>query len=324
LLVTKFSVTLEDFELKTLLLLFTLLVITNSVEKSNFFVKISKILLKYIKNEKTLFYFFTLFTIFLSAFLTNDIALFIVIPLTLTIKRYIHNDLTKLIIFEAISANIGSTLTPFGNPQNLYIFYHYNLDFFEFLKISSHPFLIELLVLLVFVQFIPKKDLQIKEKIEINVDYKNFTVAIVSFFIFFVGLEIKNIFLMALPILFLFFISKENLKIDYMLIITFAFMFADFNILSKHITLELTSFTQTLNYTILISQIISNVPATILISHHTNFYDALIIGSNIAGNGLFIASLANIIALRFINGYFIFHTYSIPFFIVSYILIFLV
>ena len=72
-------------------------------------------------------FFLILFSVLLSTFLTNDVTLFIVIPLTVGIQNLVKNDISKLIVFEAISVNVGSALTPIGNPQNLFLWYKWNI-----------------------------------------------------------------------------------------------------------------------------------------------------------------------------------------------------
>ena len=80
----------------------------------------------------------------LSTFLTNDVALFIVVPLTLTLKKWCAIPVNRLIIFEALAVNAGSLLTPIGNPQNLYLFSNYNMNIDEFIiamqEIKHIPF----------------------------------------------------------------------------------------------------------------------------------------------------------------------------------------
>jgi Na+/H+ antiporter NhaD/arsenite permease-like protein len=108
-------------------------------------------------------------------------------------------------------------------------------------------------------------------------------------------------------------------------------MFMDFSMLAnldfvKSLMEQINfNFINTFNLSLALSQLISNVPASIFLTHFSNQYFAIAYGVNLGGNGLIIASLANIIALRFINkGYLIFHKYSITFIILSYILVLLI
>jgi len=107
---------------KTIRALISLLLITTALKLSNFFEYLSTKSIKYFKTERNLSFVFILLSLFLSMFLTNDITLFILVPLTLAFSSQIKNDLTKLVIFEAIAVNVGSELTPFGNPQNIFLF----------------------------------------------------------------------------------------------------------------------------------------------------------------------------------------------------------
>jgi Na+/H+ antiporter NhaD/arsenite permease-like protein len=130
------------------------------------------------------------------------------------------------------------------------------------------------------------------------------------------------------------FIKKEVFKeFDYFLILTFIVMFMDFGLVSKieSVNSLMHSFPHTFfnifNASVITSQIISNVPTAIFMSNFSHDYIAIAYGVNIAGNGLLIGSLANVIALRFLHNpkvYFEFHKYSIPYFILSYLLVLLI
>ncbi len=137
-------------DFKTIFSLAGLLIITEGVRESGYFSKISHKALRRIKTERSLALVLTALSVFLSPFLTNDIALFIVIPLTLSFKRFFKNEIYKLIIFEAIGVNVGSMLTPIGNPQNIFIWHRYDVSFLSFIYNVFPVFLVSFLILIVF------------------------------------------------------------------------------------------------------------------------------------------------------------------------------
>ena len=321
---------------KTIFSLTGLLFVTTSMKESGYFGLIAKGLLKRIRNERKLAMFFITFSIILSTFLTNDISLFIVIPLTLSFREIIENDLTKLIIFEAIAVNVGSALTPIGNPQNLYLWHRWNIHFFQFI-LKMLPFEIFLIVvLIIFAHFcFSNKELLVSEK-ENNFysSKKLFFFSSILLIFYLICLELKFISggLILIILLYLIFYRKIFTKVDWMLLIIFILIFIDFHLISEISiinrnlsNINLSSFKNTFLISALISQVISNVPAAVLISKFSHNWKAIVYGVNIGGNGIVISSLANIIALRIAGDKKIwlhFHKYSMVYFLITFLSIY--
>jgi len=155
----------------TIRALFGLLIITTAIKESNFFDYLALKTIQKINNEKTLSVILILLSLVFSMFLTNDITLFIIVSFTLSFSKIIKSDLTKLIIFEAIAVNVGSSLTPFGNPQNLFIFRQMDISIFDFIKMMSVIFLVMFILLISFTLFSFKNkkiDILLYEKIRVN------------------------------------------------------------------------------------------------------------------------------------------------------------
>jgi len=314
---------------ETIRALSLLLLLTTAMRLSNIFNSLAEKFIVYFNTEKYLALFFVFSTVFLSMFLTNDITLFIIVPITISISKYIKNDLTTLVIFEAISANVGSLLTPIGNPQNLYIFKEWQISFIEFIDIMLPIFIINFLLLFTLYVF-PSKPLEICELKQPKIEPLLFFSGLIFFIIFIVSLELHLVRYIIPIIIIWFLIIKREIffKFDYFLILTFILMFIDFNIISnievvKNLisSVELTSL-NVFNLSVLFSQAMSNIPALIFMSKFSSDYQAIVYGTNVAGNGLVIASLANIIAIRMLNSkqaYINYHKYAIPYFLCSYI-----
>ena len=245
-------------------------------------------------------------------------------------SNVIKNDLTKIVIFEAIAANVGSLLTPIGNPQNLYLFREWNIGFLEFINIMFPIFIIKFAILLLFIIFIfPSKEIEINTITTKKINIPLFIISLLFFIIFIIALNF-NFIRYLIPIIFItFLIIKREifLKMDWFLIITFILMFIDFNIIAdisiikNFINSFNLDFLNVMNISVILSQFMSNVPATIFMTKFSNNFEAIAYGANIAGSGFIFASLANIIAMRMLNNnknYITFHKYSLPYFAISY------
>jgi Na+/H+ antiporter NhaD/arsenite permease-like protein len=276
----------------------------------------------------------------LSTFLTNDITLFIVVPLTLGMQRILKNDLMKVVIFEAIAVNAGSTLTPIGNPQNIFLWHNWGNTFASYMFNMLLPSAVMASVLAVFIMiFFRSSRLVFNTENEIfcvknpGIDTKK-NLGFISFglmAVFIVALQFRWYFYM-LPVIIFFFLVYERkvlARVDWLLILAFAFMFIDFALIARAKpvldVLRLIDMSNAVNVYLssaLISQFISNVPGAIFMSRFSNNWETIAYGVNIAGNGTIIGSLANIIAIRLLKPkgpdiWLTFHFYSIPFFIIT-------
>lgn len=316
---------------KTIITLTGLLIITTGLKESNFFVVFSKKLLMRLKTEKSLSLFMILLSALLSTFLTNDITLFIVVPLTISMQNIVKNDISKLVIFEAISVNVGSALTPIGNPQNIFLWHRWGISFITFI-VKMLPLVTLLLgTLLIFARFVfPEKELKILERSnDIKHDKALFTVSIALLIIYVLSIETgySEVVLPLIFAIFLIFYRRVLLKVDWLLLLLFAIIFVDFHIIasvsiiSKSVnTINLHSTGNVFLFSVLTSQLFSNVPASVFVSKFTHNWTAITYGVNVGGNGLATASLANIIALRMMKSKKIwikFHRYSIPYFLIT-------
>ena len=133
-----------------------LLVVTTGMKLSNYFYLVGERVLRRVRTPRNLVFVLTLFTVVLSAFVTNDVALFVVVPLTISMCELAGEDLggkmVKLVVFETIAANVRSSLTPIGNPQNIFVWHKSGVSFLGFLTVMA-PFEIALLSLLLLTSF---------------------------------------------------------------------------------------------------------------------------------------------------------------------------
>jgi Na+/H+ antiporter NhaD/arsenite permease-like protein len=206
-------------------------------------------------------------------------------------------------IMQNIAANLGGCLTPFGNPQNLYLYSFFNIQNGEFVKIMLPTFIVS--VLLITICCLCVKN----EHVKLTTEEKKLSKKSIIYGILFV-ICILMIFRLIPPIVCLilipiviFFMDKKALKdVDYPLLLTFVFFFIFAGNVAridavKDFFVPLVE-KNTLLFSSLSCQCISNVPSAILLSQFTNNYPELLVGVNIGGAGTLIASLASLITFK--------------------------
>ena len=322
---------------RTILSLTGLMAITVGMRESGIYGNLSLRILRKLKTERQLAIFFVVFSALLSTFLTNDIALFIVVPLTVCMLKGLENDLGKLVIFEAISVNAGSSLTPIGNPQNLFLWHSWDVSFFYFVYRMVPMFLVSmgLLLVLTYFSFSKRKINRLSTDLPgREVDYRLFYLSLVLLFVLIFLIEKDQVLAGVIVIFLIYLFSNRKIisKIDWLLLLFFMLVFIDLRVISRIEqinnlvrTVDLSTGRSVFLFSVLVSQIISNVPASIFVHHFTHNYLALAYGVNVGGNGLIIGSLANFIALRLSPDKKLivkFHEYSIPFLIASVVIIY--
>jgi Na+/H+ antiporter NhaD/arsenite permease-like protein len=248
-------------------------------------------------------------TFLVSIAMTNDASLLILIPITVEIGIISRKSLLNTIIMQIIAANVGSMLAPFGNPQNIIIFLRYHQTALNFITGILPAFAISVILLFAFTFFLVKDG-----KLKTNYKAKKphlplFYSSLFIFIIDVIGLLLNYgdyffVATIAVSICILAFVRIPGSKrlgtlsrIDILLILIFFVVFMIFGSLSSIIPLPKSNSTlYQFVYAILISQVISNVPASVLLK--TFNFIPLLWGVNIGGNGSVIASLANVIGLR--------------------------
>ncbi len=298
---------LKYFDVKTLTCLFCVLAVVCALKNIRFFYILAKKIVQLFKNARMAILALVYITFIGSMLIANDMALLTFLPLgffvlTTTGKR---KYMAFTFIMQNIAANLGGMLTPFGNPQNLYLYSFFKIPTLEFMGIMAPPFVVSvLLITLCCLVFVKPEPLQLDdEKVSLplwrTVIYLIlFTLSIVIVFRgipYWIGLII-------IPIFLLFMDRKALLDVDYPLLLTFVFFFIfSGNMARISAVRELFSMLldkSTLIFSVLSCQVISNVPSAILLSQFTGNYADLLIGVNIGGTGTLIASLASLITFR--------------------------
>jgi len=283
------SYNIRDIEI--IYILFVLIITIKGLEKSGFFSFIVSI----IEHKRLLPFYLIITTIVISMFITNDIALLLVVPITLGLNT---DKKELLVILEALAANTGSALTPFGNPQNLFIYWFYHLHPLEFIK-AIMPFTIFFSILLGLSSLIIK----VKALPSIPKEMSSKKVFLyLSFLIIFIlaVFRILPLWVGLIIIGYAMVLDRKLLIIDYLLLATFFCFFGFTDNLLHIIKIKIQSPEQVFLFSALFSQFISNVPSALFFCDFTKNWEALLWGVNVGGFGNLIGSLANLIAYRFI------------------------
>lgn len=295
------------FDWKTLSCLFLTLAVICALRNIKFFTILARKLVALTGNLRALFLLLIVITFIGSMIIANDMALITFLPLGYFALSVINQEkyMAYLFVLQNISANLGGMLTPFGNPQNLYLYSYFNIPTGEFCEIMLPPFLIA--VSLLVIACIPIKPL--KFTLEDNFGEKlNIKKALLYGALFLISILIVFriipfwVGLIVIPTI-LFFVDRDSLKmVDYSLLGTFFFFFIFAGNLSRLDSVNTLISTllekDTLIVSVLSCQFISNVPSAILLSRFTNDYAALLLGVNIGGTGTLIASLASLITFN--------------------------
>ncbi len=299
-------------DLRVLILLFCLMLVVAGIRQSGAFSIICEALMRKFRGIKSVGIMLILLCFFMSMFLTNDVTLVTVVPFTLLLFENISGEKKAraeivLLVLETAAANLGSMLTPMGNPQNLYLYSNFGLTISEFFGIIFPYSALSLVMLIVSaVIFLPKLETRPPEtKTRLNSKIKPILFAVlfaVNMLTILRILDDKILFIIvALAVLII--DRKLFLQADYSLLLTFVFFFVFVGNLGSIPALsETLKSVFTGNEVVLsaaLSQVISNVPAAILLSGISDNAAALIIGTNLGGLGTLIASMASLITYKF-------------------------
>lgn len=298
---------LSYIDFKVLILLFNLMVVVAAFKELKVLDSIAIGLLKKCNTYTSISLALVFITFISSMIVTNDVALITFVPLSIVIARKANINVLKIVIFQTLAANLGSSFTPMGNPQNLFIYSFYNLSPIDFFKITL-PIVILAVLFLVLLVFKDKKmnlsldleDVKIDNKRDVYLFGGLFLIILLSVFHV---IDYKVTFLITI-VMVLILNKKLFSQVDYSLLITFIGFFifvgniSTMDVVKNFMEGILNSPKSTFLASVLSSQVISNVPATMLLSGFTDHFKELLLGVNIGGMGTLIASLASVISYK--------------------------
>ena len=295
------------FDFKTLTCLFCVLCVVCALKNIKFFYSLARKVVELCKNARMSVLALVYITFIGSMLIANDMALLTFLPLGFFVLKEtgMQKYMAFTFIMQNIAANLGGMLTPFGNPQNLYIYSKFNIPTLTFMGIMLFPFLLSVFIItLCCLVFVKNEKLELKgEKISLPLMRTVIYLLLFAFSIVIVFRIVPyQLGLVIIP-LFIFFMDRDALKkVDYPLLLTFVFFFIFSGNMARingvKSILGALMEKNTLLFSSLSCQFISNVPSAILLSQFTTNYRDLLLGVNIGGVGTLIASLASLITLR--------------------------
>lgn len=293
-------------DFKTIACLFGVLAVVRALRNLRFFYKIASSIVKCFKTTRKAILALVYITFIGSMLIANDMALLTFLPLGYYVLRSTGKEkyMAFVFIMQNIAANLGGMLTPFGNPQNLYLYTKFNIPALEFMGIMAPPFVIAIILITVCCLFVKNENLLVHDEEIILPPGK--TAIYLLLFVLSITMVFRGVSYVAGAIIIavsIFFMDKYALKkVDYPLLLTFVFFFIFAGNMARiEVVREIFSFwlqKSTLLFSVISCQFISNVPSAILLGQFTDNYRELLWGVNIGGAGTLIASLASLITLR--------------------------
>lgn len=298
---------------RTIALLFCLMIIVGGFQSLGIFGMLGQFLLRGAGSVRGLSAVMVMLCFFSSMVITNDVALITFVPFTLIVFRMSGRveRVLKLVVLETVAANLGSMATPIGNPQNLYLYSIADFTAGEFVR-AVLPYAGLAFVMLMTAVLIerdePLLDVDVREeneaqKRQIFRGMLPFLILLVlCLLVVFRVLPYQPVLICVMCVV-LVVNRKLYLSVDYFLLLTFLCFFIFIGNMKR--IPEISSFLisvvegRELLMGIFTSQIISNVPAAILLAGFSSDLSALLTGVNVGGLGTLIASLASLISFKF-------------------------
>lgn len=295
------------FDFKTLACLFCVLAVVCALKNIYFFYMLARKIVRLFKNAKMAVLALVYITFIGSMLIANDMALLTFLPLGYFVLSTTGKEkyMAFTFIMQNIAANLGGMLTPFGNPQNLYLYSYFDIPNLEFMGIMAPSFVLSvILITACCLLFVKSEPLELDDlRIVLN-PWK--TLLYMLLFALSIAIVFRGIpywiGLMVIPVVLLFVDRKALRAVDYPLLLTFVFFFVFAGNMARIEVVRMFFSSlldrSTLLFSILSCQVISNVPSAILLSQFTHNYADLLVGVNIGGVGTLISSLASLITFR--------------------------
>ena len=296
---------------RVLAILFSLMLVVSALIRIGTFDYLTEKLLGRIHSEKYVSLLLVVLSFFMSMLLTNDVTLVTLVPFAVNVLKA-YKDRRRMmytLILMTVSANLGSMLTPIGNPQNLYLYSNFKLSDFILLMLPYSAVSLIMLIVSVFILNVTDKtaDTAVTKAtpapnaLKLGLYSALFIVCIIT-----VSNKLHYLIMLGIIAAVILVVDRKAFKnVDYGLLLTFVFFFVLIGNLGRisiiSDTLSVIIEKNVILTSVLASQIISNVPAAMLLSAFTDKGSALVIGTNLGGLGTLIASMASLITYKFFN-----------------------
>ena len=294
-------------DLRTLALLYCLMVVVAGLRRAGVFAMLSHILCEKANSARQIAVLLVLLCFFSAMVVTNDVALLTFVPFAVAVLGLAHQEklLIRVVVLQTVAANLGSMLTPVGNPQNLYLYSHYDLGIGTFIRVTGPIWLVSLAAVCLMCIPVSGEKMHIFLGERPILRKKAFAVygALFAACLLVVFRVIDwPILLAVIVVSLLVYDRKRLLSADFMLLLTFVCFFVFSGNLARIPAVDALLRSALAGREIvagaLVSQVISNVPAALLLSGFTEAGESLLLGVNIGGLGTPVASLASLISLK--------------------------
>lgn len=301
------KVEVSDIDLKTIVTLLSLIIMVSIYEQLGILTYIANLIIAKCVSIRMLTLVILLFSFIGSMIFTNDVAILTLVPIIFKISKKVKIPKIPVISLMTVYANLGSAITPIGNPQDIYLSSFYHLNFLSFLSLSLPIGLISLISLFISTLFFPKTKIDSSLGEQGDAAAKaNIVLYLVTIFVLLGVLSIiPYVYAFVASLAYAVYIDRHiHQKIDFGIILTFVNFFIIVGAISRvplvhELIVAITHTKFSVFYSgVGISQLISNVPAAVLLSKFTNHISSLYLGVTVGGLGTLIASLANLLALR--------------------------
>lgn len=305
-------------DFRTLAILFCLMAVMAGLQKIGLFRFVAEKLLGKVTRIRGLIFILIMLCFFSSMLITNDVALITFVPFTFIVLKMILGEqcdklIVPVVVMQTIAANLGSMLTPIGNPQNLYLYGKTTMNFGKFILFMLPYTLVAFALLTIWSLLFPYKG---TKQIEVQIEqgtkmghYKKQLLIYTTLFVLCI-LTVAHIIpyqaTLCIVLIVVFILDKHVLKeVDYALLLTFIGFFVFIGNMGRIPVFN--TFIQNIIdgnevlTSVVASQFMSNVPAVLLLSGFTNQYEFLIVGTNLGGLGTLIASMASLISFKYIG-----------------------
>ena len=298
---------LAYMDYRTLALLYCLMTVVAGLRQAGLFAHLAHSLCENVKSVRTIGLVLVLLCFFSAMLITNDVALLTFVPFAVVVLGMTDRkkDLIHVVVLQTVAANLGSMLTPVGNPQNLYLYSYYDFRFGDFLRLTLPVWLLSLLLVLLACLVLSPAPLSLFLGEEPDLDRRALWLYLALFLVC-LGVVLRFVswpVMLAIVVLVLLILDRPILlKADFMLLLTFVAFFVFSGNLARIEAVDrlLRRLLEGRVYltSLLASQIISNVPAALLLSGFTADARSLLLGVDIGGLGTPIASLASLISMK--------------------------
>ncbi len=297
----------DYIDIRTLALLFSLMAVVCAFSRKGLLNAAAGYFVRRAKSSRGLGLMLVLLCYASSMLITNDVALITFVPLALILMRDDKSAMMLTVVLQTVAANLGSMLTPFGNPQNLYLYSAYFMSAGDFFAAVLPVGLVSFAAVLILCLMLPKTSLPPRtETARANFKMDASVYLLAGLFLLCVAAVLRfvpyPVAAFATVVVLLVFDRQALKKVDYSLLITFCFFFVFVGNLGrmeavKNLLGRLLTGREVL-VSAITSQFVSNVPAALMLSEFTDNGKALVTGTNIGGLGTLIASMASLISFK--------------------------